>query len=329
MIFKPPWNVFGPPLATVGAGALLLASVALPLATYTTLLALFGVPHVGSELRYLDYRFGDRLGRRVVYRLVALLGLAMGARAAGLFGLLPWPIAATFEILLAAIAILSLVATGRGVRWSAMLASLLLVACAMLAPLATLLFLAVSHNLTPLGFLAERLRGQQRRRALLLGTLGFVVLPLLIATGLPFHWLGELGFVGPDVAAFPLAGSLEANLGAYVPSWALGEDWALHAFSASVFAQGIHYVAVIAVLPRLIPGDARPIVRWPRASVFWLIVATAGLAVFTGFAVDYAMMRKLYVVLALLHAWLEIPLLLFALGAVARPPREASQEAVA
>ena len=73
VIFKPPWNLFGPPLATVGVGALLLSSVALPLATYTTVLALFGMPHVGSELRYLDYRFGARLGRSVVYRLVALL----------------------------------------------------------------------------------------------------------------------------------------------------------------------------------------------------------------------------------------------------------------
>ena len=304
----------GPSLATIGVGALLISSVALPLATYTMVLALFGVPHIGSELRYLDYRFGARLGRSLVYRLVALLGLAVAARAAGMLGLLSWPVAATLEILMAAVATLALATAAREVRFSAMLAALLLVACAILAPLATLLFLAVSPNLTPLGLLVERLRGAERRRALLLGGLGFVVLPLLIATGLPFHWLGALGLDGPEVAAFPLAGSLDANLGVYLPGWAQGENWARHAFSACVFAQCSHYIAVIGILPRLIPGDARPVVAWPRRPWFWLILAATGFAVFTGFAVDYAVVRQLYGVLALFHAWLEIPLLLFALA---------------
>jgi hypothetical protein len=310
------------PLATIGVGALLVSSVALPLAIYTTVLALFGVPHIGSELRYLDYRFGIRLGRSLVYRLVGLLGLAMAARAAGVFGLLSWPVAAAVEITLAAVAILAMANAAREVRWSAMLAALLLVICAILAPLATLLFLAVSHNLTPLGFLAERLQGAERRRALLLGGLGFIGLPLLIATGLPFHWLGALGLDGPEVAAFPAAGSLEANFGAYLPGWAFGENWALHAFSACVFAQCIHYIAVIIILPRLIPADARPIAAWPSGPWFWLVLAAIGFAAFTGFAVDYAVVRQVYGVLALFHAWLEIPLLLFMLAP--RPRHQAT-----
>ena len=59
-----------------------------PARIFCYFLALFGVPHIGSELRYLDYRFGVRLGRSLVYRLVGLLGLAMAERAAGVFGLL-------------------------------------------------------------------------------------------------------------------------------------------------------------------------------------------------------------------------------------------------
>jgi hypothetical protein len=300
-------------LATAGVGGLLLASVALPLATYTTVLALFGLPHIASELRYLDYRFGARLGRRAVGRLLALLVLAMAARTAGLVDLLAWPVAATLEILLAAMAVLTLANTGRGVRWRTAAACLLLVGGAIVAPLATLLVLAISHNLTPLGFLAERLRGSRRRRALTLGALGFVVLPVLIATGLPFAWLGALGLDDPEVGVFAGAGSLDANLGAYVPGWALGEDWALPLFSACVFAQCLHYVAVIAILPRLIPADARPVVAWPGARMFWLIVVGVGLAGVAGFAVDYLLVRKVYAMLALLHAWLEIPLLLVAL----------------
>jgi hypothetical protein len=306
-------DVYAIGLATLGVGALLLSSVALPLATYTTVLALFGVPHILSELRYLDYRFGVRLGRAGVLRLAVLLALAIAARASALAGWLPGPIAATVEILLAATAVLTLVRRDHGVPWIAIAACLFLIACALLAPLATLLFLAVSHNLTPLGFLAERLRGRERWRAMTLGGLGLVVLPGLIATGLPFAWLSALAFGNPEGVAFPAAGDLDANLGAYVPSWAFGEAWALHAFSASVFAQCMHYVAVIGVLPRLIPPSARPVVVWPRARTFWLIVAMAGLAGFSGFAVDYGMARKVYAVLALLHAWLEIPLLLLAL----------------
>jgi hypothetical protein len=300
-------------LAALGVSALLLSSVALPLATYTTVLALFGAPHILSELRYLDYRFGVRLGRAGVLRLAVLLAVAMAARASALAGWLPGPLAATVEILLAATAILILVRRDHGVPWIAIAACLLLVACALVAPLATLLFLAVSHNLTPLGFLAERLRGRERWRAMTLGGLGLVVLPGLIATGLPFAWLSALAFGNPEGVAFPAAGDLDANLGAYVPSWAFGEAWALHGFSASVFAQCMHYVAVIGVLPRLIPASARPVVVWPKARTFWLIVTMVGLAGFAGFAVDYGMARKVYAVLALLHAWLEIPLLLLAL----------------
>jgi hypothetical protein len=306
-------RIIGVLVATAGVGVLLLASVTLPLATYTTVLALFGLPHIASELRYLDYRFGARLGRSTVLRLVALLVLAMAARAAGLLGVLAFPLAAAVEIVRAAIAVLSLAPSARGLALA-----LLLVACATLAPLATLLLLAVSHNLTPLGFLAERLRGRERWRALILGVMGLIVLPGLIVTGLPFDILNTLGLGDPEAVAFPGAGSLDANLGVYVPSWAFGEDWALHAFSASVFAQCIHYVAVIGVLPRLIPADAKPVVGWPKARTFWLMVAATGLAVFAGFALDYLLARKAYAVLALLHAWLEIPLLLLAFG-----PRQA------
>ena len=180
-----PASIIALPLATAGIGGLLVASVMLPLVTYTTVLALFGLPHIASELRYLDHRFGLRLGRPTVVRLVGLLVLAMAARAAGLFGVLSFPVAGTVEILLAATAIFVLVPSGRGPHWGAVALSLLLVACAIVAPLATLLLLAVTHNLTPLGFLAERLRGRERRRALLLGAIGLIVLPGLIATGLP------------------------------------------------------------------------------------------------------------------------------------------------
>jgi hypothetical protein len=48
-------------VGSLAVAAIFLAAVALPLATYTAALAMFGLAHVGSELRYVDYRFGSRL----------------------------------------------------------------------------------------------------------------------------------------------------------------------------------------------------------------------------------------------------------------------------
>src|SRR5262245_38151617 len=68
--------------AAIGFGliAVFVAAVALPLATYTTALALFGFAHVGSELRYVDYRFGGRLPGGLVVWLFAPLGAAVAVR---------------------------------------------------------------------------------------------------------------------------------------------------------------------------------------------------------------------------------------------------------
>jgi hypothetical protein len=306
-------SVYSGSAVALGIAAVFIACVALPLATYTTVLALFGPVHIGSELRYLDHRFGVRLGAAHIRQLAALLVLAFAARLAGMAGWLSWDLTAPAEITFAALAVLTLLRlTGPG-RWGAAGLALLLLVGASLAPLFTLLLLSVTHNLTPLAFLAERLRGRARRRAVLLGSMGFLAVPLFIASGLPFAWLADTGMITPEVSAFHAAGTLEENLGVYVPAWALGQDWALHAFSASVFAQCMHYVAVIGVLPRLIPKGSTPIVAWPRAPWFIIASVAAAGAMLLGFALDYGSARKVYALVALLHAWLELPLLMLAL----------------
>lgn len=303
-------------LAASAIATIFLAVVALPLATFTVVLALFGPAHVASELRYLDHRFGARLGPSRVRTLALLLVAAMATRLLGTVGLLPSAPMAALEIALAAAAVLTLVPSGGLVRWSAVALALVLVAGAVMAPLLTLLFLAVTHNLTPLGFLAERLRGPARRRAMILGAMGFILVPLVIASGLPFVLLAGLGWVAPEASVFPLAGLLDANLGAYVPRWALDEGWALHAFSACVFAQCMHYVAVIGVLPALIPAGSTPVVPWPTTRRFMMVLFALGGAMALGFSLDYEIARHAYALAALLHAWLELPLLLLALEPV-------------
>src|SRR5437660_10670865 len=72
----------------IGVGAFLAvtftSAVALPLATYTTALAVFGLAHVGSELRYVDYRFGSRLRGSFGLWLGLPLAMAFVARLAGM-----------------------------------------------------------------------------------------------------------------------------------------------------------------------------------------------------------------------------------------------------
>lgn len=306
-------------LAVPGVAAMFLAAVAVPLAMFTASLAVFGLTHVATEVRYLDHRFGARLGAPMVATLASLLGLAAALRLAGMTGWLPWSVATPGEILCAALAVLPLVRRACGpARWVAAGLSLALLLGATLAPFLTLLLLALTHNLTPLGFLAERLRGGLRRRALLGGGLCFLGLPLLIATGLPFAWLASLGLVAPEFGPFPSAGGLDANLTAYVPIWARAEAWALPVFSASVFAQCMHYAAVIGVLPRLIGAETRPVLNWPGARRFGWGLAAVCAALLTGFALDYGIARKVYALAALMHAWAELPVLLLALPGYSR-----------
>ncbi|MCW5746630.1 MAG: hypothetical protein KIT36_10575 [Alphaproteobacteria bacterium] len=305
--------------AYVAGGAIVVASlaatVALPLATYTTVLALFGFAHVASELRYVDHRFGARFGGGIFGTLGAILSLAVAARLSGTLGWLDPPVAVGLEVALGALLVGVATARMRRHRWAGVIGVAALALGAVVAPFATLLCLAITHNLTPLAFLAEVLRGAQRQRVLAVASMGFVVLPLLIASGLPFAWLADLGLVAPETSLFD-AGDLTRNLAAYVPASALYSDWALHAFSASVFAQCMHYLAVIGVLPRLIGRQDRPLLDWPDAARFVRYLAVGAAALAVGFALDYGVQRHIYALAALVHAWLELPVFALALGAV-------------
>jgi hypothetical protein len=304
------------------AGAAAVVTVALPLLTYTTSLAVFGIAHVLSELHYIDRRFAGRLDAGVARRIGAPIALAVAAVAAGSVGLLPPRVTVTIELAAAVMLVASALALMRRRRLFGAGIGLLLAAGAIAAPFQLLLALAILHNLTPLGFFAEALPGTMRRHALTLAAIPLIGLPLLIATGLPFELLARLGLALPE-ARFLASGPLTLNLGVYVPAGLVSTDWALHAFSAAVFAQIMHYTAVIGLLPRLL--DARPtrgVAPWPQGR--WLvigIVAMAG-AFALAFVVDFRLARQLYAMAALAHGWIEIPILLIAWGggfAVAQP----------
>jgi len=126
-----------PIMAVSGAALLLaifLAAVALPLATYTTALAMFGLAHVGSELRYVDHRFGRRLGGGLVLWLVSGLVGAVAFRIFGMAGLMPYGVAIVLELTIVAAMTASMVVYMRRFRTAGAFVAAVLFAVPLLRP---------------------------------------------------------------------------------------------------------------------------------------------------------------------------------------------------
>lgn len=305
-----------PPAVLVAGYALTLAACARwPLGVYALTLAAFGLAHVLWEFRVVVARYGPPAGAVLRQQVGLLLLAVMGARAAQLAGVLPGGTRQSIELGL----LLALVAAPLPLLWraraprSAMVAgaaALALAAGAWAAPAGTLLFLAVAHNLTPVGLLADAAAPGQRGRTLVLAAAAFLGGPLLVASGLPGALLG----VDPAAGLLP-AGPLAAHLGAYLPAAWHAAPWATQAFAGVVFAQCLHYAAVIHLLPAAV-GDRPP----PR---FVVPAVLAGAALFVAFWADFAQARQAYGIVAAAHAWVELPALLLALGGLTTPPRPA------
>jgi hypothetical protein len=289
---------------------------AVPLLVYTTTLAAFGLPHVLLELDYITRRFGTRLDRQlvslwvmlliavVVVRLLDVIGLpVLGGREVWELGLL---------VALAATVVPALAPTPRRVRAVAATVLVLLIIGWIVEPITALGLLAVLHTLTPIGFLAERLQGRDRRRSLSVCALICGVIPVLIISG----GLDQAIIVHrPALAELTLwpVGTLAAHLGVFVPPAVVDPSWAQSYFAAAVYLQCVHYAAVVYILPHLAPAlremtpgssgrSSRTLVR--------RVVALAGVVMLTGFVLSFAQARAVYGIFAAVHAWIEIPLLL-------------------
>jgi len=312
--------------AAATALALFAAAASLaPLAAYTLILAVFGLPHVASELRYVDRRFGRRIDPGFLAVVALLLAAIVAVRASVVFRLLPADIGAPAE--LGGVALLALgCAGGAAVRKGLALAvGLTIGAGALAAPFETSVALAVLHNFTPLGFLWQIAPRPGRGRVMTLACFAFLVLPLLAATGLLRAALEGLGGVmnGFDPLA---AGPLSEQLRVYVPAPLLDGPRAADLFTASVVAQGAHYLAVIVVLPALLDRfepHARGLAPWPAGPAFAALCLVAAAPTFAAFAHDFSQGRAIYGIAAAVHAWIEIPILILALtsdhSTIARP----------
>ncbi len=310
----------GATLAAGFAGFALLAILS-PLAAYSAALAAFGLPHVLSELRYVDRRFGRRLEPGLVAMVLAMLAGIVAIRAATVFHLMPPTIGVPAE--LAGVTLMALACARGAVQRGALagVTGIALGTATLLAPFGTAITLSILHNLTPLAFLWQLAPASQRGRIMAPAVAALLALPLLVATGLPRALLHGLGVAG--TSADPIgAGPLAADLSVYVPPALETSRHAVDLFTASVVAQGGHYIAVIAVLPMLLARldpQARGLVPWPGGRVFILLCAVVAGVSLAAFFAGFAEARAIYGLAASFHAWLELPILILALTAVQRP----------
>ena len=300
-------------LAILALGALL--SVVAPLATYSVTLAAFGLPHVLTELRYVDQRYASRAPRLVLVSWALLLGAVVAGRTLVFAGALDRRVEVGAELfVIAALAYTTWgLPAGRPAlaRVAAAIAASALVIGATLAPATTIVSLAVLHNLTPLGFFAEVLRP----RDLALAAVALLGTPLVIATGVPTELLVRALSAGAAVDPLDVA-PLSSHLAVYVPTGLQQAGYAEDLFRAAVYGQWAHYVAVIGVLPLLArPADAAAaIAPWPRSWAFAAAVTAVTLPLFAAFASDFSQARSMYGFVAAVHAWIEVPVLLWVIG---------------
>jgi hypothetical protein len=103
------------------------------------------------------------------------------------------------------------------------------------------------------------------------------------------------------------------------------QSYDLNLFAAAVVATSMHYVAVIVLLPQLLAtkgnADMPTLVRWPDWCSFAMIVGAIAVIAFGIYSVSYADAKAAYAVAAAIHAWVELPVLLLALGQGFRPAR--------
>lgn len=304
--------------ATLAATALATSA---PMATAVVGLILFGVLHNLLEVRYVVGRFSDLLTRPFLSLLAVLVtGVAASRLLSGVA-----PASARIAEIVLGYAILAtaahhgLAGRRRVVVWVA----LALAAVASLAfPAYHFLVLTHLHHLVPLFFLwdwSRRIASRRGRRAFrAVQVLWAVVVPAALLAGLaPGVLSADPGVVRSVV------GDGQTLLASISPPGAAASV-AVRVLAVFAFAQTMHYVVWVALLPRVAPDasaafEAR--LPWATGPRLWAagFVAAAVFAVL--FGVDFDQARTLYAALASYAVYLELPVLLVLLagGAAASP----------
>jgi hypothetical protein len=273
------------------------------LTTYALTLATFGIAHVAIELRYIDSRFHQRFGNKIEVRLLQLVLAIALLRVASILGIFTSNIARLLELGCG----LGLVAIATHQLWISnwwrgsigIIIGCLLGIGTLVDPIATSVIFAIIHNLTPIGFILDR-QGLKSPRILWICGLVFCLLPVVV-------FLVRLS----SIVRIPL--ELNPNyLGAFVaPSWQeLSIAYPL--FSAVAFLQCLHYAAVIGLFSQWTP-HAKSFLAGLAAKYFYLLIVGISICFFIAFQHSFMLTRAFYGIVASIHAWIEIPLLLLLL----------------
>lgn len=294
-----------------------LMSVSFPLLTYSLTLALFGLTHVAQELHFVDQRFASRIkGSNFLLALIILMPAIVAIRSAMVFGLLEPRLAYNIELILVVFLSLSSLLYARHSLIIVILVCTLALGF-LFSPISTILILAVLHNLTPIGFIVEVVSKKQKKLALLFCLGVFIFTPLLILSGLPAQFIEPILGIHDQYTLFP-TGALERHLGVFLPQVFHQKPWAHHAFSAITFAQCMHYVAVIWIMPKLLKKTSplnQSIISWPKQGYFWNLIVVSTLVLVFFYCQDFFWARSIYGIAAAMHAYVEIPILLIAFAA--------------
>ncbi len=309
-------------VATLAGGALIAAA---PLSAYVLLIAVFGVPHVLAELRYCDERFSGRSSRAALGIIGLILFALCLTRVLHTYGFMSGRIGGPLELCFGALLAVAAAVFMRRYRLIGFAVAAAVTFGALYHPYATFLIWAWLHNLTPLAFIAEALEGRTRWRALALLMIPFFVVPGFVALG-GLTFIAEAAFGHDGLAAGSAFGAGLKPLGAFLPNSVISArnlPDAIPLFQAAVMSQGMHYLCVIVLMPRLLRHGAAArgrLVAWPRWPGFYALLAVAA-AISTAFYwVDFGEARAAYALAATLHSWIELPIFLLALGQGFRLP---------
>ena len=288
-------------------GLIIVASafgaIAFPFATYATTLATFGIAHVAIELRYIDSQFHQRLDRTLEGRLVILLLAIASWRCCTICGWLVADIAHILELGcglgLVLLATQYLGGCDRQLILPGIILGSLLGMGIVCDPIATSVILAIVHNLTPIGFILDRQDSKYSQALLITCGIIFGAMPLLIFIWQLLHAIGRIDLVTNSV-----------YLNAFIaPAWQkLSIAYPL--FCAVVFLQCMHYLVVIGLFSQWTSERNSTLLPWVTSKYFYIILAGISIYLLIAFQHDFRSTRSLYGIVASIHAWLEIPLLL-------------------
>ncbi|SEK10620.1 hypothetical protein SAMN05444746_109243 [Variovorax sp. OK212] len=288
--------------AALGLGALALWQ---PAGLYVVALAVFGLPHVLWEMAWVRKTWAPVLPRAFWLCLGGTLALQACARTMLWLDRIDAETAALCDATTLALALLCALTLLQGAgprrRWLLVpaatgLAALLVAVADTVHVMGVLAALAIAHNFTPIGLVPAAARiGAWPARA---------VLGLVFAAPLAlFLLLWLFGTGAPATAWRPAELGWASNTGSAAFGAAL--------LPALVWAQCLHYLAVLYLVPRAL-GPAWKGLPWRTAAL------AACAAILLGFWLDFAQAKGLYAIAAGLHAWTEWPLILLALMGAAK-----------